>query len=380
MKHYLYICVSVLLLAGATPIQAQNTKATSGKAAESATQAEPRNLLERKRMRTFAQNLGGTTIHDYLDGQGFFTDAPKKKDSKFDENLAKFTYKSYEEAYKNLPGMPNINDIDTREKMSDYKRSFINPHIEAIKLHEPHDAFDAGVKKRNAEMMENAKRAHKGLPYDSVMHFDPKAKQYKAILDKITPIYQKEYKEATTIRSAFEEPDPDVKQWLFEYHGAARTVLHKDLSPLIKQFANEWFKSSACQRVQAIEDQLVSRARVENPKKTPQWFIDGRKQEGEIVAEYNRQLLKRWMAKLSPKLPQKKAPMLQLINLNSQVDALHAQDAPNASFTSEYTNTKNVAVSTLEQFFYSYFEILDLVTYCPLVRTPPTLEGKKFKL
>ena len=147
-----------------------------------------------------------------------------------------------------------------------------------------------------------------------------------------------------------------------------------DAAPLAKQIASEWFDSEACKKVQEIEDGLMQRAQTDSPKKTPQWFVDGRKQEGEIIAEYNRQVLSRWIEKIAPRLEQKKAQIPNMIECNNQIDDIFA----NGNVTSEYLNAKSTSFAAVEQFFFSYYELLKLIQYCPIVRTPETLEGKKF--
>lgn len=83
-----------------------------------------------------------------------------------------------------------------------------------------------------------------------------------------------------------------------------------------------------CKQVQAIEDELRARVAAENPKKTPDWFIEGRKREGEIVAQYNRKLLQRWIQK-SPTatLASYKNAIAKLIAYNKEVEAIRGNDA-----------------------------------------------------
>ena len=326
----------------------------------------------------FAQNLGGYSIYDYMCRWGFYTsDRPSLKDKQLVALAQEHTYGSYEEAYKNLATVPALTEIDTREKMTYYYHYVVQSHIMAVPLHEPHDAFDAARKKMNDAMTENAKRAAKGLPYDDQMHFDPKASKYTAVTNKINPAYQKLYAERRDIVPESEPQGEDEKRWYDQAGDAVRFRAYwKIFKPLAMQITKEWITSAECKQVQAIEDELRARAAAENPKKTPDWFVEGRKREGEIVAAYNRKILARWTAKIPQLLAQKKALMPAAIDANKQIEAIRGNDEP----TREYLAAKVNTFGAVETCLYSYYEILEIIPALPLVRTPDTMEGKKFKL
>ena len=129
--------------------------------------------------------------------------------------------------------------------------------------------------------------------------------------------------------------------------------------------------------MQIIEDELRARVAAENPKKTPDWFVECRKREGEIVAEYNRKLLERWMQK-SPAslLAEYKAAMLKLIAWNKEVEAIRGNDP----ITKEYISARWSVREGIKSLFHGYLYLMDL-SDIPLVRSPKTQEGaKKFKL
>ena len=374
MNRITFICLALL----ATLAVSQSALAQKTQKSKSSNQSAPKAVFIEPEKRNFAQNLGGYSIYDYMCRWGFYTSArPKLNDKQLVALAQEHTYGSYEEAYKHLAPIPDLTEIDTREKMTYYLHYVVQSHIMAIKLHEPHDDFDAARKKLNDAMTENAKRAAKGQPYDNQMHFDPKASKYTAVTNKINPSYQKEFAEGRDIVREDEPQGEDEKQWYDQAGDAVRRrVWWKIFKPLAMQISKEWFASEECKQVQAIEDELRARAAAENPKKTPDWFVEGRKREGELVAQYNRKILARWTAKLQPLLTQKKALMPAAIDANKQVEAIRGNDEP----TREYLAAKVNTVGNAEVYFYDYYQLLEIIPALPLVRTPDTMEGKKFKL
>ena len=374
MKRIAYICLALV----ATLAVSQSAMAQKQQKSKSSGQSTPKTVFIEPEKRNFAQNLGGYSIYDYMCRWGFYTSArPKLNDKQLVALAKEHTYGSYEEAYKHLATLPDLTEIDTREEMSYFLYYVVQSHLMAIKLHEPHDDFDAARKKMNDAMTENAKRAAKGLPYDDQMHFDPKASKYTALTNKINPTYQKEFAEMRDVVREEEPQGEDEKKW-YDHAGDSprRRVWWKIFKPLALQITKEWFASPECKQVQAIEDELRARVAAEQPKKTPDWFVEGRQREGEIVAAYNRKILARWTAKIHPLLAQKKALMPAAIDANKQVEAIRGNDEP----TREYLAAKVVTVGYAEAYFYSYYEIMEIVASLPLVRTPDTMEGKKFKL
>ena len=224
--------------------------------------------------------------------------------------------------------------------------------------------------------MDNAKKARKGQPFDTLF-VDKKWPQYNKVLDKLKAATTKFYNQNTDIIHYNETPDHDRACWLLEKQGGAPRFYFNIYSPLVKQIIKEWFGSDECKRVQVIEDELRARVAVENPKKTPDWFVEGRKREAEIVAEYNRKLLQRWMQK-SPAslLAEYKAAMVKLIAWNKEVEAIRGNDP----ITKEYISARWSVREGIKSLFHGYLYLMDL-SDLPLVRTPKTQEGaKKFKL
>ena len=72
--------------------------------------------------------------------------------------------------------------------------------------------------------------------------------------------------------------------------------------------------------------------------------------------------------------PTSSSSIPNMIECNNQIDDIFA----NGSVTNEYLNAKSTSFAAVEQFFFSYYELLKFIQYCPIVRTPETLEGKKF--
>ena len=224
--------------------------------------------------------------------------------------------------------------------------------------------------------MENAKKARKGLPFDTI-HVDKKWPLYNKVLDKMKAAVTSLYKMNTDIVLHTEAADFDRGSWLLEKQGGAPRFYYNNYSPLVKQMIKEWFGSKECKLVQAIEDELRARVATETPKKTPNWFVEGRKREGEIVAEYNRKLVQRWIQK-SPAstLAAYKTAIAKLIAYNKELEKIRDNDP----ITPEYISARYSVKGGLTQLFTYYLYLMDL-SDIPLVRTPATQEGaKKFKL
>ncbi|SEA39030.1 hypothetical protein SAMN05216462_1351 [Xylanibacter ruminicola] len=375
MKHHLYICVAALLLAGAAPMQAQ--KKTQAKSKGKGTTTKTNILYVEPEERNYAQNLGGHMFWDYTakEGNGLQTDFKISKEE-HKALVEKYSYSTYEEAYKNLPVLPNPSEVDTREKMTRYTVCVVGPQNEGVENYEPEPELKAESDRFNKLRMEIAKKARKGQPFDTI-HVDKKWPQYNKVLDKMKAVITSLYKMNTDIVLYTEAADFDRGSWLLGKQGGVPRFYYNIYSPLVKQIIKEWFGSTECKQVQAIEDELRARVAAENPKKTPDWFIEGRKREGEIVAQYNRKLLQRWIQK-SPTatLASYKNAIAKLIAYNKEVEAIRGNDA----ITPEYISARYSVKGGLTQLFAYYYYLMDL-SDIPLVRTPATQEGaKKFKL
>ena len=375
MKHHLHICVAALLLAGAAPMQAQ--KKTQAKSKGKGTTTKTNILYVEPEERNYAQNLGGHMFWDYTakEGNGLQTDLKIRKEE-HKALVEKYSYSTYEEAYKNLPVLPNPSEVDTREKMTRYTVCVVGPLNEGVENYEPEPELKAESDRFNKLRMEIAKKARKGQPFDTI-HVDKKWPQYNKVLDKMKAVITSLYKMNTDIVLYTEAADFDRGSWLLGKQGGVPRFYYNIYSPLVKQIIKEWFGSAECKQVQAIEDELRARVAAENPKKTPDWFIEGRKREGEIVAQYNRKLLQRWIQK-SPTatLASYKNAIAKLIAYNKEVEAIRGNDA----ITPEYISARYSVKGGLTQLFAYYYYLMDL-SDIPLVRTPATQEGaKKFKL
>ena len=320
--------------------------------------------------RNFAQKLGGYSELDYL-WNGPSLDFNKKAGKAL---IEEYVYHSYDEAFEKLPTIPDISEIDTREKLSDWLNK-VRAADWALERQEPREDVQAGKKRLADAMMDNAKRAAKGQPYDTVLHFDPKAKQYDAVLKKIRVYTDPAYKESQNSISPFSQSDPGYKDFLltFQLVGANKTVFN-EFAPLRKQLCHEWFASSACKKIAQMDAPLVERAKEEGVKRTPDWFIEGRKAELEFVEAYNQQVLKRWIQKVKPHLEKERAIIPKVIAYLREVEAVRGDD----EMTNEYVSAQLQADSSVELFFRRYYDWLEFIGSAPLVRTPPTLEGKKF--
>jgi hypothetical protein len=387
MKQVIYI-VSALLLAGVTPMQAQNTKAKAK--AKSTTQAKAKTNTAKNKTassakilyvepedRNYAQNLGGHMFWDYTarEANGLQADVKISKED-YKKMVEQYAYKTFEEAYKNMPVLPDPSQIDTREKMTLYTAGELKARVEAVDNYEPEPELKTESDRFNKIMMDNAKKARKGQPFDTLF-VDKKWPQYNKVLDKLKAVVTKYHSLNTDIIPHTKAADFDRGCWLLEKSGGAPRFYYNIYSPLVKQMIKEWFGSDECKRVQVIEDELRARVAAENPKKTPDWFVEGRKHEAEIVAQYNRKLLQRWMQK-SPAslLAEYKAAIVKLIAYNKEIEAIRGNDP----ITKEYISARWSVREGIKTLFHAYLYLMDL-SDMPLVRTPKTQEGaKKFKL
>ena len=365
-KHFL-----IMLLVSLVTIP---TMAQKQQKSKSSNQSAPKTVYIKAKDRNYAQNLGGYWFYDYTfkESHGLYTQCPCQRQEK--QLIAQYSYQTYDEAYKNMLTFPKPADVDTREKLTYWHDCVIAAINQAIYLYESEPEFEAEAKRLQKKQMDNAKLAARGKPFDTIP-FDPKAREYNKILEKIRIIVpvQQLYTDVVTEVST---SDPDLVRWLQNSpKGCHPRFAFNAYSPLVKQIIKEWFMSEECKQVQKIEDELRARVAAEQPKMTPDWFVEGRKREGELVAQYNRRLVDRWI---------KKAPM---VNINKtkdaiakvmvyykEIKALHGNDPITLEYISTHVATKDV----LRDLFHCYYSNLELPI--PLVRTPDTQEGKKLKL
>ena len=388
MKPFFYLSLTVMLLTGTASMQAQNktkaktqTKAKSQKTTtktttKATTKSTAKILYVEPEDRNYAQNLGGHMFWDYTakESNGLHAEYNISKEEK-KALVDKYSYKTYEEAFDNLPVLPAASEVDTREKMARYSVE-LQARNEALDNYEPEPELKAEADRINKLRMEIAKKARKGQPFDTI-HIDKKNAQYLKVLEKLkticTPLYDS-YRNTVLYSQA---ADHDRAGWLLEKQGGAPRFYYNIYSPVVKQMIKEWFGSDECKRVQPIEDELRARVQAENPKKTPDWFVEGRKREAEIVAEYNRKIIDRWKQK-SPTsvLAQCKTAITKLIACNKELAAIRGNDA----LSSEYISARLSTKGCLKEMFSYYLYLMD-ISDIPLVRTPKTQEGaKKFKL
>lgn len=321
--------------------------------------------------RNTAQKLGGYSELEYLWNEPSMNF--NKKDGK--ALIEECTYTSYDEAFKNLPGIPDISEIDSREKLSQWLNK-VRACDWAITSHEPREDVKAAKKRLADAMMENAKRAAKGLPYDTELHFDPKAKQYDAVMKKMGVYYIPATKEEQNRISPFSQSDPGYKDFILSCGMVGYKPIFNEFAPLRKQMCHEWFASSACKKVAAIDTPLVERAKAEGVKRAPDWFVEGRKAEQELVMAYNQQILKRWIQKVKPHLEKEKAIIPKMIAYLRELETVRGND----EMTNEYVAAQLQGDSYVQMFFHRYLAWLEFIGCAPLVQTPSTLEGQKFKL
>ncbi len=408
MKPFIFLSLVAMMLTGTASMQAQNktkaktqtnaksqkatTKTTTKTTAKTTTKSTTKTtkttsktttpkatvniLYVEPENRNYAQNLGGHMFWDYTakESNGLLGEFNISKNEK-KELIAQYSYSTYELAFENLPVLPSPSEVDTREKMAQYS-VYLEARNEALDNYEPEPELKEAADRFNKLRMEIAKKARKGQPFDTI-RVDKKWPQYNKVLDKLkascTPLYNS-YRDMVLYN---ESADHDRASWLLEKQGGAPRFYYNIYSPVVKQVIKEWFGSEECKQVQAIEDELRARVQAENPKKTPAWFVEGRKREGEIVAQYNRKLVERWIQKFpTSTLAECKKAISMLIECNKEVEAIRGDDA----ITSEYISARVSVKGALKEMFNHYLYLMDL-SDIPLVRTPKTQEGaKKFKL
>lgn len=138
-----FICiVSALMLVGTTPILAQKTKAKSQKTTKTTKTTQKATaakiLYVEPEDRNYAQNLGGHMFWDYTakESNGLQTEYKLSKEEN-KKLVEKYSYSTYDEAYKNLPVLPNPAEVDTREKMTRYTVCVVGSLNEAVNNYEP---------------------------------------------------------------------------------------------------------------------------------------------------------------------------------------------------------------------------------------------------
>ena len=320
--------------------------------------------------RNYAQKLGGYSMDDYSLYEGNIDYSKKKNKPLIQEKV----FSSYQEAFDNLPALPDPSEIDTEEKIVEYLNE-LNKYTLAVELHEPKDVLEHFRDSVNKAQMDNAIRASKGLPYDTELHFDPKASRYMDLLNKkmgafVSPIMKK----AQNTVSAYEVvSDPGCADLVSYNNVYAERDIYKAMTPLRKQICQEWFASACCKKIAQMDAPLVERAKAERPRRAPEWFIEGRKAEQAEVEAYNLQVAKRWLAKMKPFVEREKDNIKKLLSYYEEVDAIRGDDP----MTKEYMSTKLQAAAWVESFFQRYYGCLFITAYTPLIKTPPTQEGAK---
>jgi len=318
--------------------------------------------------RNFAQNLGGYSELDY-DWNEPDMNFGKKAGKAL---IAEKTYETFDLAYENLPVIPDVTEIDTREKLTDFL-NIVRACDWARAEIEPREDVKAGGKRLADAQMENAKRAAKGLPYDTELHFDPKAKQYEAVMKKMATYYNPAYNESKNIVSPFSQSDPGYKDFILSNGLVGYKPVFQEFAPLRKQMCHEWFASPECKKIAEIEAGLMERVKAEGVRRAPDWFVQGRLAEQELVKAYNQRILKRWIQKVKPHLEKEKAIIPKMISYLREVDSVRGDD----EMTTEYVGTQKQGDSYVRMFFSRYYAWLEFIGCAPLVKTPPTMEGKK---
>ena len=347
--------------------------ALAQKSQKSKSSNAPKTVYIEAKKRNYAQNLGGYYFYDYIfkESRDLYTACPCKGEGK--KLTAQYTFATFDEAFANLPVLPAPADVDTREKLTYYHDCFIVPMRDAIESCESEPEYDAEVKRLQKKRMENAKLAAKGKPFDTIP-FDPKMPEYLKVLEKIKAVATPVDKQYRDILNMYSTQDLDLKEWLNVTGGSTRFYFNA-YQALLKQIVKEWFVSEECKQVQAIEDGLRARVAAENPKKTPDWFVEGRKREGELVAQYNRKIMERWIKKApTSTMASTRAALTKLIAYHKEIEAIHGDDPITEGYISAHSSSK----ACIKAIFQAYYTNLFLPV--PLVRTPDTQEGKKLKL
>jgi len=356
MKRYSLICLLVF------------SAMTAG---QSASAQNAKTFFIPESERNFAQKLGGYSELDYLWNEP--TINFNKKAGK--ALIETYNYHSYDEALENMPAIPDISEIDTREKLAEWLNK-VRACDWALDQQEPREDVQAAKKRLADAMMDNAKRAAKGQPYDTELHFDPKAKQYDAVMKKMWVYYTPAAKEAQNLLSYTSQSDLGYRDFLLSNDLVCHKPIFNEFAPLRKQMCHEWFASSACKKVAEMDAPLVERARSEGVKRAPDWFIEGRKAEQEIVMAYNQQLLKRWIQKVKPHLEKEKAIIPKMISYLRELETVRGDD----EMTNEYVAAQLQGDAYVKLFFRRCYNWLEFLGCAPLIQTPPTMEGQKLKL
>lgn len=358
----------LLVSLGAMTMAAQKAQKTKSSSSASA----PKTVYIEAKQRNYAQNLGGYYFYDYIfkESNGMYTQCPCKGQSK--KLIPQYTYATFQEAYDNMLTYPSPAEVDTREELTYYHDCVLAPIEEAIKLYESEPEYDAEVKRLQKKQMDNAKLAARGKPFDTIP-FDPKMPEYLKVIEKIRAVVTPLDQQYRDILNVYSTQDPDLREWLNETGGEPR-YYYNAYSALLKQIVKEWFVSDECKQVQQIEDELRARVEAEQPKVTPEWFVEGRKREGELVAQYNRKLIERWLKKAPTSTINKtKEAIAKLIAYHKEIEVIHGDDPITQGYITAHTSSKEC----LKMMFHCYYSNLNLPI--PLVRTPDTQEGKKLK-
>lgn len=249
-----------------------------------------------------------------------------------------------------MPTFPDVTEIDTIEELTDFL-NIVRACDWAVTLHEPREDVKAAKKRLADAMMENAKRAAKGLPYDTELHFDPKAKQYDALIKKMNVYYVPEAKAEVNMISPFSTSDNGYKDYLFSfpYVGYNKKTFN-EFAPLRKKICHEWFASSTCQQIEELDAQPVK----------------DRAAEKELVEAYNQKTLKRWIELIEPHLQKDLSTLKKLIPYLREIETIRGED----EITSEYVNAYYLANSYVEFFFRRCYNWLEFIGSAPMIKTP----------
>ncbi|MCR5699115.1 MAG: hypothetical protein K6G52_05665 [Treponemataceae bacterium] len=315
----------------------------------------------------YSQKLGGNKISDYKDAYGFLSSEEDRNSKLYKKLKSDAIYSSYEEHYANLMPIPDLTEIDTREEMAYFVTYICNAHMEASLLTESHEDTKNARQIINDAMMENAKKAARGLPYDTQIHFDPNKDAYMALINRVKNPYNSLYAEGQDIVIYQDAKNDEELSWLVDMiNGGINRIVYNQFYSIILPACRDWYNSEECRQVQEIEDELIARARAEKIRKTPEWFVEGRKKELEIVTEYNRKNLAKLMKIIEPKVNEKKALLSLFIKADTEVDDLRA----NGKFSMDYVNAKVTTYGAVEVAFTSYYMWMSYLGSLPLVRTP----------
>ncbi len=320
--------------------------------------------------RNFAQKLGGYSERDYTLYESTIDYTKKKNLPLIDAVVCN----GFDEALKQLPSLPDPSEIDTEDKMVAFLNK-LGAYYYAVKKHEDLDKVRVVRDSIDKAMMANAKLAAKGLPYDTDPHIDPKGARYREILNKkMGSVYTPVYNSARETVSVYSVTDPGYIDFILHNSIGSEKAFFKVFAPFRKKLCQEWFASAACKKVAAMDATLMERIKAEGPfKKAPDWFIEGRKAEQEVVKAYNQQLCKRWMQKIQPQLAIEKNRIQKLLAYYKELETVRKGD----EMTNEYTAIKIEAAGCVEALFVRYYSWINMVSMVPLVKMPPTYEGAR---